>query len=172
MSIERPSFTGSFAARTGARSARSPSSASQLELLAAAQMSEKQSLDKEEGVSSRRGSQTSIEDPTSPASSSGDGDSILSHSDHDRYNGDFPEKTLEPHISRKSPSLYRTQTNKSMALSVMTTDPAFEVDFADGEQANPQNWPTWYKSLIIFVSTSAEHIHFEKNVQSLTGRRL
>jgi len=129
-------------------------------------MSEKQPLEQKEEVSCRRGSHTSAEDLSSPGSSSGDADSIITESENERYYSDFPEKTLEPHISRASPTLHRTNTNKSMAVSVMTTDPAFEVDFADGEQANPQNWPTWYKALIIFVSTEAQHVQSEKHVRS------
>lgn len=112
---------------------------------------------KETNVSIRRA--MSVELPSSPASESGD--SVVTDSDHERYNRDFPEKALTPHISRTSstgavggvvPTLYRVQTGKSVASTTgTTTDPAFEVDFADGEQANPQNWPTWYKGMILFA---------------------
>ncbi|OTA32924.1 hypothetical protein BTJ68_05673 [Hortaea werneckii EXF-2000] len=33
----------------------------------------------------------------------------------------------------------------------MTTDPAYEVDFDADDKADPQNWPLWYKGLILFV---------------------
>lgn len=95
--------------------------------------------------------------PISTGSVSADGDSIATESDHEPYDRDNPSKTLTPHISRATttsgalgitpPTLQRTQTNRS----TLTTDPAFEIDFADGEQANPQNWPVWYKGLILFV---------------------
>ena len=102
----------------------------------------------------------SVEAPVSPESTSGDGNSIVSASDHEPYNRDFPEKALTPHISRASstgaiggvlPTLHQVHTSRSIATTAMTTDPAFEIDFEDGEQGNPQNWPTWYKGLILFV---------------------
>ncbi|KAK4539207.1 hypothetical protein LTR36_000890 [Oleoguttula mirabilis] len=121
-------------------------------------MSERLPSEKETEVSIRRASHMSVEPPTSPASDSGD--SVLADSDHERYNTDFPEKALTPHISRTSstsavggvvPTLHRTHTSKSVVSTAMSVDPAFEVDFADGEQANPQNWPTWYKGMILFA---------------------
>ncbi|KAK5129609.1 hypothetical protein LTR08_003040 [Meristemomyces frigidus] len=113
--------------------------------------------EKETDISVRRASHMSMEDSSSPAS---DSNSIQTESDVERYNRDFPEKNLRPHISHTSstgavggvvPTLHKTQTNRSTATNFTTSDPAFEVDFADGEQANPQNWPTWYKAVIIFV---------------------
>ena len=91
----------------------------------------------------------------SPLSNSSE--SIFDLSDHE----DESEKQnrgaqLRPTISRASstnavggvlPALERTRTNKSTAT---TSDPAFEIDFEDGDdQRNPQNWPVWYKGVII-----------------------
>ena len=105
----------------------------------------------------RRVSHMSIEDSASPAS---DSDSILTESDVEHYSQGFQDKKLRPQLSHTSstgaiggvvPTLLRTRTNKSTATNATTTDPAFEVDFEDGERANPQNFPTWYKAMIIFV---------------------
>lgn len=80
-------------------------------------------------------------------------DSIREGSPH-RYDSDAPEKQPSPHISRTSiPSLARIRTNRT-GVSVATnatTDPAFEVDFDEGE--NPKDWPFWHMAVIIgFVS--------------------
>ena len=113
--------------------------------------------EKEAELFVRRPSHMSIEESSSPAS---DTDSIQTVSDIEHYNGDYPEKNLRPHISHTSstgaiggvvPTLQRSRTNRSTATNATTTDPAFEVDFADGEQGNPMNWPLWYKALIIFI---------------------
>lgn len=122
-------------------------------------MSEKQPVDeKETAVAARRVSHMSFEDPMSPASSSGN--SIMTEPDHEQYNHDFSEKTLKPHISRVSsagaiggvlPTLHRTSTNKSVATTASGGNPGFEVDFEDGDGANPQNWSLLYKGLILFV---------------------
>lgn len=106
----------------------------------------------------RRRSAMSYEDPLSPASSSGD--SILTESDHERYSRDFPEKA-RTRLSRETSrgavgdivpsSLHRTHTQRSAATSVGGNDPAFEIDFAVEDQGDPQQWPIWYKSLIIGI---------------------
>ena len=124
-------------------------------------MSEKQVS--EAGFAARRVSQMSIEDPLSPTSSSGD--SISEHSQQERYNRDFPEKKLRPHLSHASStgaiggipaaSLHRTQTNKSVATTASGADLAFEVDFDSDDQENPQNWPLWYKGVILGIMSYA-----------------
>jgi len=32
-----------------------------------------------------------------------------------------------------------------------TSDPSFEVDFEHGSNEDPRDWPTWYKSLLVFA---------------------
>ncbi|KAI7337383.1 MFS general substrate transporter [Hortaea werneckii] len=107
----------------------------------------------------RKGSTMSVENPLTPDC---DGDSIATKSDHEHYSGNLTEKTLEPRISRASsagagaiggvlPTLHKTPTVHSVATTAMTTDPAYEVDFDAGDAADPQNWPLWYKGLILFV---------------------
>jgi len=108
----------------------------------------------------------SAEEPGSPVSSSGD--SISEASEHDeRYNRDFPEKRLRPHLSHTSSTgavggivpttsaMHRTYTNKSTATDASGADPAFEVDFDEGEPANPQNFSLAYKCLILFAMSYA-----------------
>ncbi|KAF2093815.1 MFS general substrate transporter [Rhizodiscina lignyota] len=46
--------------------------------------------------------------------------------------------------------LGKRQTAVSIATTAMTTDPAFEVDWEEDDQGNPQNWPAWRKALTIF----------------------
>ena len=113
-----------------------------------------------------RQSVMSYEEPPSPTASSRDSiSSVSSHNyDHEQYNRDFPEKTLTPHLSRASSTsavgginptyITRTRTNKSTATNA-TTDPAFEVDFEEGEKGNPQTWSLWYKGFIIAVMSYA-----------------
>jgi hypothetical protein len=109
----------------------------------------------------------SHEEPSPTASSRDSISSASSHNyDHERYNRDFPEKTLTPHLSRASSTsavggvnptyLTRTRTNKSTATNA-TTDPAFEVDFGDddNEKGNPMTWPLWYKGFIIAIMSYA-----------------
>ena len=55
---------------------------------------------------------------------------------------------LTPKVSRVSqPPAKRMATN----VSTWTTDPAFEVDWEDGDPNNPRNWPLWYKSIVLFA---------------------
>nr|POF01196.1 multidrug resistance protein 1 [Quercus suber] len=121
-------------------------------------MSSRQSFDeKDVAMSVRR--RMSVEDCSSPISNSGD--SISECSDDDRYNRDYPEKTLTPHISRTSStgavggivptSLHRTYTNRSTATTTTLNDPRFEIDFAYDDPGNPQNFSVWYKALILFI---------------------
>jgi hypothetical protein len=58
------------------------------------------------------------------------------------------ELPLTPRVSRVSRApAERIATN----VSTWTTDPAFEVDWEDGDPANPRNWPLWYKSVVLFA---------------------
>lgn len=108
----------------------------------------------------RRLSAMSVEDPLSPVSDSGASTcSGSSHADRDRFARDLP--TLTQHISHASSSagavggiptsLHRSHTNRTVSTTGTATDAAFEVDFADGERVNPQNWPLWYKGVILAV---------------------
>ena len=98
------------------------------------------------------------EEPTSPGSNSSG--SIFNGSDHDGESEEsIREKQLRPQISRASStnavggiSLERTWTNKSTTTK---SDPAFEIDFDDNDRGNPQNWPTWYKGVVIGVMSYA-----------------
>jgi hypothetical protein len=53
-----------------------------------------------------------------------------------------------PH-SRHGEQLSKPVTSASIARTI-TSDPAFEVDFKDGDPKNPKNWPFWKVSLMIF----------------------
>jgi hypothetical protein len=44
----------------------------------------------------------------------------------------------------------RFATNKTGISVATTTDPNFEVDFEDGDPADPHNWPFWYRCVVIF----------------------
>lgn len=102
----------------------------------------------------RRASCMSIEDPPTPRSVSSDG----TISDHDEEDAEstYRDINLRPQISRASSTnaiggvltgLDRTFTGKS---SGGASDLAFEVDF-ESEDENPQNWPLWYRCLILFI---------------------
>lgn len=94
------------------------------------------------------------EEPVSPGSNSSG--SIFDGSDHGDSES-LKSNQLRPTISRASstnavggvtPSLRRTTTNKTTSTNA---DPAFEIDFDDDDPGNPQNWPMWYKGLIIGI---------------------
>ena len=111
--------------------------------------------DKETAIETRRVSHMSIEDPLSPASDSSD--SV--NEEYEEYENDFRENRLRPTLSRASstnqagnvvPTLELTRTWTSRTSGTLT-DPAFEIDFADGEEGNPQNWPLWYKAITVGV---------------------
>ena len=58
--------------------------------------------------------------------------------------------------------LTRHITGASLA-AVLTSDPAFEVDFSEDDTGNPRNWPMWYRSIIIFImsySTMTVYVSF------------
>lgn len=108
-------------------------------------MAAEQPKDEKTTVSTRRISHMSIEDPLSPASTSSD--SIYGEEDEE-YEDDFRENHLVPYLSRTVSTnsvgnvvptldLQRTWTSRT---SGTLTDPAYEVDFADEERGNPQNW--------------------------------
>lgn len=65
------------------------------------------------------------------------------------------EKRLTPHVSRRnSDGLTRHQTTTSIATNA-TQDPAYEVDFAEGDPEDPKNWPRWYRySIVALMSYS------------------
>lgn len=114
-----------------------------------------------------RGSVMSYEKgPLSPVSSSGDSTSEVSH--HERYNRDHPEPALSAQSTHTSfagavggivqSPLTRTRTGKSersVATTATSTDPAFEVDFREGDPSDPQNWPIWKKSLVMLIMSYA-----------------
>jgi len=115
--------------------------------------------EKDVRVVDRRLSAMSVEVPSSPVSDSGASMcSGSSQPDARRFARDFP--SLTQHISHASStgavggvpaSLHRSHTNRTASTTGTTTDPAFEVDFVDGEGKNPQNWPLWYKGVILAV---------------------
>ena len=129
--------------------------------------------DRETALSTRRVSHMSIEDPLSPASDSSD--SVY----EEEFEREFQTNQLRPQISRASstnavggvtPSLDLTRTWTSKTSGTLT-DPAFEVYFEDGEQGNPQNWPLWYKGVILAIlsySTTAV-VLFSTSVRKLMG---
>ena len=111
-------------------------------------------MEKEADISMRRVSHMSIEDPMSPGSNSSD--SIYEDSEHE-YDADFNENYLRPQMSRSSstnavggvvPTLERNLTKSS---TITNSDPAFEIDFEEDAQDNPQDWPLWYKGIILAV---------------------
>ncbi|EME46603.1 hypothetical protein DOTSEDRAFT_70575 [Dothistroma septosporum NZE10] len=112
-------------------------------------------------VSTRRASAMTIEPPLSPTStSSEDSISLTSRpSLRARHSQDHPA-TLTRHLSHASSAnavggvinpLDRTWT----AGTTGTQDIAYEVDFEGGEGGNPQNWPNWYKGIVIGIFSYA-----------------
>jgi hypothetical protein len=68
------------------------------------------------------------------------------------------ELPLTPQVSRVSRlPAERIATN----ASTWTTDPAFEVDWQDGDPDNPRNWPLWYKSIVLFAISYGTLIVYE-----------
>ena len=117
-------------------------------------------IDKETAVSTRRVSNMSVEDPTSPDSNSSDS-TYEEHEEHEEYEPDFRNNYVKPNLSRTwsrtsstnavgnvAPSLERTWTGKS---TMTNSDPNFEVEFEDDERGNPMNWPLWYKGIVLAV---------------------
>ncbi|KAL9624553.1 MAG: hypothetical protein Q9160_001217 [Pyrenula sp. 1 TL-2023] len=64
------------------------------------------------------------------------------------------EKALTPQVSRSSrPPLSHRCT--SIVTAPNEVDPDFEVDWETDDPENPQNWPTWYKGVVVgFTSWS------------------
>ncbi|PIB02838.1 putative MFS-type transporter [Cercospora beticola] len=116
-----------------------------------------------EEVEERRGSYMSFEHPLSPTSTSSDTASTVSRpSLHSRNSRDFANG-LYNDLSRTSstnavggvvPTMDRTWT-QGTAGTTGTQDIAFEVDFEEDEKANPQNWPLWYKGIVIAIFSYA-----------------
>lgn len=95
----------------------------------------------ESHVSQRAPTPTESTPPDTPNSS------FSSHNDA----FDDPEKALTPHISRASlPVAKPTLTTVTTKTSVLTQDPTFEVDFAEGDPDDPRNWSLWYKGFVLF----------------------
>lgn len=125
---------------------------------------------------------TSSRTPSSPRHSSGDF-SIHSiqhaHAERDRSFG--PQ--LSRHISTTSYAsgaegyaditngIQRTKTGATLT-TIQTSDPAFEVDWEEGEDGNPKEWPVWYKSLVILAmsyGTSCVVLYSTSYTSSIPG---
>src|ERR1700712_2691469 len=50
----------------------------------------------------------------------------------------------------ESRAISRFATNRTGISVATTTDPNFEIDFEDGDPADPHNWPFWYRCVVIF----------------------
>lgn len=120
-------------------------------------MAEETPKDKETKVATRRISHMSIEAPLSPLSVSSD------DSDHED-----DERSVRESIREVRPSLQLSRTSSTNAVggvvptldlertwtaksTATVTDPAFEVDFEDGDPGNPQNWSLAYRCVIVAV---------------------
>ncbi len=115
--------------------------------------SETPPIEKETGVITRRASNMSIEEPTTPDSNSDSG------AEDEDYEPSVHSNRLRPSLSHTSSmnqvgnvvptlELMRTWTARTSGTA---TDPAYEIDFEVGEQGDPQNWPLWYKGLILLI---------------------
>ncbi len=102
----------------------------------------------------RRKSDMSIEEPTTPLSDSGESTSSYHEEDSESTHGRL---SLRPTISRASSTnaVGGVFSLEPKLTNATTSDPAFEVDFEDDDAGNPQNWPIWYKSLVLFVMSYA-----------------
>lgn len=91
---------------------------------------------------------------TQSHSSSGSEDTEATDDDsskhHNVYN-DAESLAEARSISKvESRAMTKHATNKTGTSVATTTDPNFEVDFEDGDPADPHNWPFWYRCLVIF----------------------
>lgn len=96
--------------------------------------------------------------PLSTTDTASTGESTITlenHNDHlhprkpcnQRLVPQIAELALTPQVSRISRAeVTRVATN----TSTWTTDPAYEIDWEDGDPDDPRNWPLWYKSIVIF----------------------
>lgn len=50
----------------------------------------------------------------------------------------------------ESKAISRFATNRTGISVATTTDPNYEIDFEDGDPADPHNWPLWYRCVVIF----------------------
>lgn len=106
----------------------------------------------------------SIEAPASPASTCSDSLSVASRpSGYSRSSRDFAE-TPHLHLSRTSstnavggvvPTKLDPTWTQGTTGTTGTQDFAHEVDFSDEDTGNPQNWPLWYKGIIIAIFSYA-----------------
>ena len=111
---------------------------------------------------SRRVSNMSVEGPMSPISASSA--SVSDESDEDESDREEDEREsrqhhLRPSVSRASstaavggvmPTLDLSRTLTGRSTNTLT-DPGFEIDFEDNDKGDPQNWPLWYKGVILAV---------------------
>lgn len=67
--------------------------------------------------------------------------------------------------------LRRTKSGATLTTT-QTSDPAFEVEWEEGEDGNPKEWPFWYKSLVIFAmsyGTSCVVLYSTSYTSSIPG---
>ena len=79
--------------------------------------------------------------------------SLASASDNEKVDEvAAPEETISRIATRQISQISQPEASSKMAAveSKMSRDPACEIDWEDGEANNPQNWPIWYKSFVIF----------------------
>lgn len=105
----------------------------------------------------------SIEVPSSPVSTAS---SISIASRPSRYSlrsQDYEDTDRRLQLSRTSstnavggvvPTIARTWTQNT-AGTTGTSDLAFEVDWEDGDKNDPQQWPLWYKGVVIVIFSYA-----------------
>jgi hypothetical protein len=88
------------------------------------------------------------------SSDSDDSESIDDGLSIHSYNGAEKLEEDRKSISRvddRTLSKYATGRSTRTGMSVATTtDPDFEIDFADGDPSDPHNWPFWYRCCVIF----------------------
>ena len=115
---------------------------------------------KEDSPPTKRKSSRILVEEAEEAPTSHSSESIYDLSDHEDDSDSIRSKQLRPQISHTSstnavggvtPNLERVWTNRTNRTTTTNSDPAFEVDFADNDSGNPQNWSLWYKSLVIGV---------------------
>lgn len=106
------------------------------------------------------------DDSTTSANSIEKRHSTQSHSSSDTEDNESTDDDLSIHhnvyndaeslaevksITRvESRAMTKYATNKTGVSVATTTDPNFEVDFEDGDAADPHNWPFWYRCVVIF----------------------
>jgi hypothetical protein len=116
------------------------------EVLLSGSSSADETIDSPVGAEKRKSTHTS----SASESSDSDDESIR----RDSYSGNGEQEgVLSRIVSRQQTrTLSKFATNRT-GVSVATngtTDPSFEVDFAEDDPSNPRNWPFWYRGCIIF----------------------